>query len=68
MLVGNKIDLKDERQVSVQEGKDFAEQNKLIFMETSALDNQNDKIGEAFFRVITDIDNRTSLGQQKQQE
>lgn len=31
-------------------------------METSALDNQNDKIGEAFFRMIEDINSRSKLG------
>lgn len=31
-------------------------------METSALDNSEDRIGEAFFRMIEDISRRSSLG------
>ena len=36
VLVGNKIDLEGNRQVSYQEGKELAEQNGLLFFETSA--------------------------------
>ena len=37
MLVGNKCDLVNERQVSTEEGKKEAEMNGMAFMETSAL-------------------------------
>lgn len=33
MLVGNKIDLEHKREVSTKEGKEFAEKNKLLFIE-----------------------------------
>ena len=46
MLVGNKCDLVNERQVSTEEGKKEAEMNGIAFMETSALDGTN--ITEAF--------------------
>ena len=46
MLVGNKCDLVNERQVSTEEGKKEAEMNGMAFMETSALDGTN--ITEAF--------------------
>ena len=46
MLVGNKCDLVNERQVSTEEGKKEAEMNGMAFMETSALDGSN--ITEAF--------------------
>merc|ERR1719158_1333825 len=36
MLIGNKSDLEHRRQVSTEEGKQFAEENGLIFIETSA--------------------------------
>lgn len=36
MIVGNKSDLDEKRQVSTEEGQRFAEENDLIFMETSA--------------------------------
>ena len=46
MLIGNKCDLVNERQVSTEEGKKEAEMNGMAFMETSALDGTN--ITEAF--------------------
>ena len=36
MLIGNKTDLENERQVSFEEGQQFAKQNGLLFAETSA--------------------------------
>ena len=36
MLIGNKSDLDQRRQVSTEEGERFAKENNLIFMETSA--------------------------------
>lgn len=53
MLVGNKCDLEDIRDVSVEEGKSFAEEHGLFFMETSALDATN--VQEAFEVVIREI-------------
>ena len=42
-LVGNKLDLEDKRQVSYEEGKNFADENDLLFFETSAKDGNNIK-------------------------
>lgn len=53
MLVGNKCDLENIRAVSVEEGKNLAEQEGLFFMETSALDSTNVK--KAFEIVIREI-------------
>lgn len=39
VLIGNKIDLREEREVSTSEGENFAKENGLLFMETSALEN-----------------------------
>ena len=41
MLVGNKTDLEEKRQVSTAEGQEFAQKNELAFLETSALDGNN---------------------------
>ena len=41
ILVGNKKDLESEREVSYEEGAEFAKKNKLIFFETSAKTSEN---------------------------
>ncbi|KAI4354205.1 hypothetical protein L6164_003095 [Bauhinia variegata] len=53
MLVGNKCDLENIREVSTEEGKNFAEEEGLFFMETSALDATN--VQTAFEIVIQEI-------------
>ena len=53
-LVGNKVDLAErnsmERQVSQEEAKRFAKENKLHFIETSAFSNY--KVNEAFENLL----------------
>ncbi|OMO60026.1 Small GTPase superfamily [Corchorus capsularis] len=58
MLVGNKCDLENIRDVSVEEGKSLAEEEGLFFMETSALDSTN--VQTAFEIVIREIYNNVS--------
>ncbi|WCJ37227.1 hypothetical protein M5689_018379 [Euphorbia peplus] len=58
MLVGNKCDLENIREVSVEEGKNLAEEESLFFMETSALDATN--VQTAFEVVIREIYNNVS--------
>ena len=41
VLVGNKIDLESERQISYEEGANFAEKNNMSFFETSAKTGAN---------------------------
>lgn len=53
VLVGNKSDLGQSREVDKEEGKGFAEIEGLCFMETSALQNLN--VEEAFLEMITKI-------------
>lgn len=53
MLVGNKSDLENIRDVSVEEGKNLAEEEGLFFIETSALDSTN--VTTAFEIVIRAI-------------
>ncbi|XP_042379466.1 ras-related protein RABA5c-like [Zingiber officinale] len=58
LLVGNKCDLENIRNISVEEGKSLAEAEGLFFIETSALDSTNVK--EAFEIVIKEIYNNMS--------
>lgn len=53
MLVGNKCDLRHLRAVSTDEAKAFAEEKKLLFIETSALDATNVEL--AFQNLLTEI-------------
>lgn len=53
MLIGNKADLNHRRQVSTEEGEQFAKENGLIFMETSAKTAAN--VEEAFVGTATKI-------------
>lgn len=39
--IGNKCDLKSQRQVDMQRAAEFAQKNKMTFLETSALDATN---------------------------
>ncbi|MCJ1441327.1 MAG: Ras- protein Rab-11A [Stictis urceolatum] len=53
MLVGNKSDLRHLRAVPTDEAKQFASENKLSFIETSALDASNVEL--AFQNILTEI-------------
>lgn len=55
MLLGNKCDLKGQREVSQEEASLFAEKHNMAFMETSALDSTNVEI--SFQRLISEIYN-----------
>jgi len=48
MLVGNKVDLDDQREVSYEEATRFAEDHQLLFLECSAKTGAN--VEEAFVR------------------
>ena len=53
LLVGNRCDLENGRVVTFQEGKDFADNNGIKFIETSAKTNQN--VDEAFEILIDEV-------------
>ncbi|XP_074046541.1 ras-related protein Rab-17 [Macrotis lagotis] len=53
ILVGNKTDLEDTREVTLEEGKEFAESNKLLFIETSA--KLNHQVTEAFSAIAREL-------------
>ena len=50
ILVGNKSDLKDKREINSEEGSNLANKNGFIFMESSCKDNYN--VSNAFETLI----------------
>jgi small GTP-binding protein len=60
MLIGNKSDLDHRRQVSEEEGAAFAQENGLIFMETSAKSAAN--VEEAFVQTAHEIHGKVQSG------
>ena len=53
--MGNKKDLVDLREVTTEEAEAFASENKLFFLETSALDNSDQMIEKVFMTLSEDI-------------
>ena len=62
-LIGNKSDLEDKRQVTEEEGRELAEENNLVFFETSALNGNN--IEEIFTQSATELVNKLEAGELK---
>ncbi len=60
LLIGNKTDLTKQREVSFEEATKFAEENGLLFMETSAKDGT--RVEEAFVSSARRIFERISDG------
>ena len=60
VLIGNKIDLEDNRQVSYEEGSVFAEKNGMLFFETSAKTGKN--IEEIFLKSSMEIAKKIDSG------
>ena len=54
ILIGNKNDLKDSREVQYEEGAEFAKKRNMIFLETSA--KTGDNISNIFDRSVKQID------------
>ena len=65
VLLGNKIDLEDERNVSVMEGEQYAEENGFKFFETSAKTNKDECVDIAFHHLIGEITEKVVLAERK---
>ncbi|KAL6602585.1 ras-domain-containing protein [Neocallimastix sp. 'constans'] len=63
MLIGNKIDQENEREVSYEKAKKFADDEKVLFEEISALGAVN--IDRAFHCVLEDLYQKVSAKKQK---
>ncbi|KAJ3432640.1 ras-related protein rab-2-a [Anaeramoeba flamelloides] len=61
MVIGNKNDLTELRQVEFEEGEKFAKEKGLTFLETSAKDNIN--IEESFTKIAENIFNQVESGE-----
>ena len=53
ILVGNKCDMENERKVTVEQGKEFADQYCMKFFETSAKNSTN--VSDAFVAMTREI-------------
>ncbi|NWX57912.1 RAB17 protein, partial [Promerops cafer] len=53
VLVGNKTDLAAEREVTTEEGKEFAQTKGLLFMETSA--KSNHQVNDVFMAIVQEL-------------
>lgn len=60
VIIGNKSDLNNKRTVSIDEGKNFAEENNVSFFETSALNGEG--INEVFQYCVKEIVERLESG------
>eukprot|EP00827_Trimyema_finlayi_P001141 TRINITY_DN1395_c0_g1_i2.p1 TRINITY_DN1395_c0_g1~~TRINITY_DN1395_c0_g1_i2.p1 ORF type:complete len:175 (-),score=82.46 TRINITY_DN1395_c0_g1_i2:13-537(-) len=50
ILIGNKCDLQDKREVTMQEAEEFAKQNDMTYLETSAKTSEN--VQKAFYTCL----------------
>ena len=58
MIIGNKTDLENMRQVTEEQGRSLAQEYDFFFMETSAMKNSANEVTKAFTVIIEEILNR----------
>jgi len=66
LLVGNKADLQEQRQISYKEGKELADQLGMKFIETSV--KNSEKVDDAFRELAIDLVNRALAKPQETQK
>lgn len=66
LLVGNKCDLESQRQVTFDEGKEYADSLGIQFLETSAKNNAN--VEKAFFTLANEIKGRVQKLDDKKED
>ena len=65
LIIGNKKDKEDERKITFEEGKKFAEEYKINFFETSAFNGENvDEAFISFLYQIMELKHKNSLNNQ----
>lgn len=70
ILLGNKCDLNDDREIQPDEGRAFADRNGMEFMETSAKMNTNvneafETLGKLMIEFNSKNNNKTQQGENK---
>ncbi|XP_050407348.1 GTP-binding protein Rheb [Patella vulgata] len=63
VLVGNKSDLRMEREISFDDGKKIAESWKAPFLEASAKENQS--VQDVFTQILMTVEKSENVGQEK---
>ena len=62
ILIGNKCDLEEQRQITVDEGEAFAARNGMKFIETSAKNNTNvNEAFEALAKIMVESSNKKNV-------